>query len=64
MNILLSYSAKQDSQAVANGYKFLGVAEGVYGFEVHVFEIIPVEEHNKLHRRINENTYNRQRLIY
>ena len=44
MNIFLSHSEKQDAEAIAKGYKFLGVAEGVYGFEVHVFEIMPLEE--------------------
>lgn len=47
MNLLFSYSMKQDYEADAKGYKFLGAAKDSNNSEVHVFEIMPLEEANR-----------------
>ena len=44
MNLLLSYTVKEDKLAISKGYIFLGAGTDEVGEEVHVFQI---KEHAK-----------------
>lgn len=46
-NLFVSRSAEEDALAESLGYKFLGGARPRYIGEIHVFEIMPLEEFNE-----------------
>lgn len=44
MNLFISYSMKDDTNATDRGYKFLGAGRDQNGNEVHVFEAMSLED--------------------
>jgi hypothetical protein len=49
MNLILSYGAVDDDILHKKGFKFLGAAEDKDDMEVHVFELLSLEDYQSTH---------------